>query len=233
MPAINPNERVAVFIDFEFFLNGLNATAPGQRHDFEKVVKQLVAPGRLTRAWCYTAPPPPYLPLVTRQKREKFLSRIGNLPFFEMFVGKLSKRRRKVVPEEHSAQILAKYWHEYWTDQGLPPVGDPTLIQGNYWEQKGVDVKMAIDMMAKAHRNEYDVAVVVAGDGDFVELVKFVKEMGKHVVNAVCPNNPRANYFASRRLKDTCDCCLDMNALFLKGCLLPPRSRTTAPPKSP
>ena len=229
MLTTSENERVAVFIDFEFFLNGLTATCPGHRHDFQKIVRKLVAPGRLTRAWCYTAPPPPYLDFVTRQKRERFVSTIGNLPFFDMFVGKLNQRTRKVVPVGDAAEVLESCWQEFWEGRGGSPRDQAGLIKAKYWEQKGVDVKIAIDMMAKAHRNEYDTAVLVSGDGDFVEMLKLVMEMGKHAVIATCPNNPGAGYFASRFLKKTCDYRIEMNARFLADCRLPPR----APPSCP
>lgn len=50
--------------------------------------------------------------------------------------------------------------------------------------QKGVDILMAIDMLSKAYENHYDVSVLFAGDADFVELVKAVKDAGKRVFGA-------------------------------------------------
>lgn len=51
---------------------------------------------------------------------------------------------------------------------------------GNY-RQKGVDVLLAIDMITKAYHDQYDAAVLVAGDDDLVDAVETVKEMGKSV----------------------------------------------------
>jgi len=48
--------------------------------------------------------------------------------------------------------------------------------------QKGVDILMAIDMLAAAYENQYDWAVLVAGDSDFLELVKKVKHMGVNIM---------------------------------------------------
>lgn len=48
--------------------------------------------------------------------------------------------------------------------------------------QKGVDILMAIDMLAAAYENHYDWAVLVAGDSDFLELVKKVKYMGVNIM---------------------------------------------------
>jgi len=47
--------------------------------------------------------------------------------------------------------------------------------------EKGVDIMLVTDMLVFAHREVYDVAVLVAGDGDYVYAVKALKEMGKRV----------------------------------------------------
>jgi len=47
--------------------------------------------------------------------------------------------------------------------------------------QKGVDVRIALDMVRMAYEGNYDVAILVSGDSDLVEAVKAVKDNGKHV----------------------------------------------------
>lgn len=47
--------------------------------------------------------------------------------------------------------------------------------------QKGVDALIAIDMVTKAYQNHYDIAVLLAGDDDFLDVVKAVKNAGKQV----------------------------------------------------
>lgn len=47
--------------------------------------------------------------------------------------------------------------------------------------EKKVDIKIAIDIISLAYENAYDTAVLVSGDGDFVPVVKKVKEMDKKV----------------------------------------------------
>ena len=46
---------------------------------------------------------------------------------------------------------------------------------------KGVDIALTKDMLTNAFLNNYDVAVLIAGDGDYVPLVEEVKRLGKVV----------------------------------------------------
>jgi len=50
--------------------------------------------------------------------------------------------------------------------------------------QKGVDSLIAIDMLSKAFKKDYDEAVLLAGDSDFTEVVKAVKDAGVKVAGA-------------------------------------------------
>ena len=63
--------------------------------------------------------------------------------------------------------------------------------------EKGVDVKLAVDMLNFS--SIYDTAILVSGDGDFEYAIYGAKNMGKHVENA---------YFSSGhsdQLKQSCD----------------------------
>ncbi len=51
-------------------------------------------------------------------------------------------------------------------------------------QSKGVDIKLTTDMLAHAFRGNYDVAVLITGDGDFVPVVEEVKRLGKNVIVA-------------------------------------------------
>jgi len=51
-------------------------------------------------------------------------------------------------------------------------------ISHNVFEKK-VDVRIAIDMISFAYENKYDTAALVSGDGDFLPVIKKLKDLGK------------------------------------------------------
>lgn len=47
--------------------------------------------------------------------------------------------------------------------------------------QKEVDMSMGVALISRAIRDEYDTAIVVSGDRDFVPAIEYVKSLGKRV----------------------------------------------------
>ncbi len=66
-------------------------------------------------------------------------------------------------------------------------------------EQKEVDVAMACEMVVQAMRDNYDVALVVSGDRDFVPAIQHVQSVGKRVEVAAFKNS------FSYEMKKMCD----------------------------
>lgn len=60
-------------------------------------------------------------------------------------------------------------------------------------KSKGVDIALAKDMLSHAFLGHYEVAVLMAGDGDYVPLVEEIKRLGKPVF---------VWFFANAGLKD-------------------------------
>ncbi|MBS3965887.1 MAG: NYN domain-containing protein [Truepera sp.] len=54
--------------------------------------------------------------------------------------------------------------------------------------EKGIDVAIAVESLSLAWENAYDTALLVSGDGDYVELVEAIKRKGKHVECAMFKN---------------------------------------------
>ncbi len=86
--------------------------------------------------------------------------------------------------------------------------------RGDTMIEKGVDLRMAVDMLLMALTNAYDTAILVTGDGDFSYVVEEIKERGKHVENA-CPRTGRA-----KELRRACDKFIEIDKAFLQDILL-------------
>jgi len=55
------------------------------------------------------------------------------------------------------------------------------LFRQRFGQEKGVDVKLATDLLVL--NDIYDVGIIVSGDGDYVPAVSAVKDWGKHIIN--------------------------------------------------
>lgn len=54
-------------------------------------------------------------------------------------------------------------------------------------EEKGVDTRIATDMISLAWEDAYDTAVLISSDRDFVPVVEFLQTKGKRVFHAAFP----------------------------------------------
>lgn len=59
---------------------------------------------------------------------------------------------------------------------------EPCLFKRTQGKSKAVDIALATDLLTLGGENQYDVAVIVAGDGDYLPLLSAVKRLGHHVV---------------------------------------------------
>jgi len=84
--------------------------------------------------------------------------------------------------------------------------------RGDTFVEKGVDVRIAVDMLTHAARDNYDTAIVISGDGDFAPVADAVMEMGKHVENAYF----RIGRF--RELENTCHKFVELTPTLLRSC---------------
>jgi uncharacterized LabA/DUF88 family protein len=73
------------------------------------------------------------------------------------------------------------------------------MKSGEGYVEKGVDVLLTVDMLKLARLNSYDTAILISGDGDFVEAVRDAQEMGKQVELAT------VSYQQSTALRLVCD----------------------------
>ncbi len=79
--------------------------------------------------------------------------------------------------------------------------------------EKGVDIQLATDIITHSFKNNYDVAVLVAGDNDYVGALQAVKDNGKNVEVALFGKER-----TSRQLRVAADKVITINGRFLRGC---------------
>ncbi len=85
--------------------------------------------------------------------------------------------------------------------------------RGDELVEKGVDVRLAIDLVRFGANRLYDVAYIVSGDGDYAPAVNAVKDMGLNVINCFFTDE------ASTHLKHVCDKFIRLDYDLLKNCL--------------
>ncbi len=78
--------------------------------------------------------------------------------------------------------------------------------------EKGIDVKLATDMLVHGFRQNYDTVVLVSGDNDFSDALQAVKDMGKHVEVALFGRR------TSQQLREVADKIIEINEDWLQEC---------------
>jgi len=67
------------------------------------------------------------------------------------------------------------------------------------YKEKGVDVKLAVDVLDFAYQNKYDTAIIVSSDTDLIPSIIRVKELGKSIEYIGFSHRPS---FAMQRYAD-------------------------------
>jgi len=73
--------------------------------------------------------------------------------------------------------------------KGIKTIIKPLKKRGDKYIEKGVDVALATDLLSFGFVNTYDIAFVVSGDGDLVDVVERVQSLGKIVKVAFFKNS--------------------------------------------
>ncbi|WP_010499995.1 NYN domain-containing protein [Paenibacillus elgii] len=75
---------------------------------------------------------------------------------------------------------------------------------------KGVDIKMTLDMIHHANNNNYDTALLISGDGDYLPVIEEVIRAGKQVYLAAFSSglNPK--------LKSAVDYFIDLDPIYFE-----------------
>ena len=93
------------------------------------------------------------------------------------------------APDGGAAPEVEQYWRAIELQQDMHLGFGALRGLKRKARQKGVDAQIAVDMLVGAFGSIFDVAVLVAGDADFVPVVEEVKRRGIMVVVAASPTS--------------------------------------------
>jgi uncharacterized LabA/DUF88 family protein len=181
-------DRAIVFIDGNNWYHSLKDCGVARLGDlsYSKISEKLVGPARQWLATRY------YIGRVNQgaepvmyAAQRRFLSALEKDSRITAHFGRLEPHR---VKNELSIKLL-----EYLANisQPLDPVVRRELkflaqqhAQETIVSEKAVDVKIAVDMVVMAERDEYDCAYLLTADGDFTPAVEAIRATGKRVYAA-------------------------------------------------
>ncbi|MBM4437711.1 MAG: NYN domain-containing protein [Actinobacteria bacterium] len=163
--------RVMVFYDGDYFRKGQVYFRYKERRGW----MNLVVMHRLIEAYVasQSGTPPDLTRVVAAQHYD------GRAPSKLVGPERLDKER-----DFELALIRAGITPYYLELTEAPVQASETEDQGCQLIQKGLDVQIAIDVLDYAHQNRFDVAVLIAGDADFVPLVRRITSLGKQTLVA-------------------------------------------------
>jgi len=79
--------------------------------------------------------------------------------------------------------------------------------------EKGVDIQLTTDLLTHSYKDNYDEAILVAGDSDYVGALQAVKDNGKNIEVALFGKER-----TSRPLRDVADKIITIDKRVLRGC---------------
>lgn len=79
--------------------------------------------------------------------------------------------------------------------------------------EKGLDVKLATDILVHGFQDNYNVIIIVSSDSDFADALQAIKDRGKHVEIALF-----GQAWTGQHLRDVADKVITLNAGFLSQC---------------
>lgn len=142
------------------------------------------------------------------------------------FVRRLLDRRRLVRTYYYNARVGRKeeperYWDQQKFFDSIMAVPYTELRLGRLvyvnWPnsppyEKGVDIQLATDMITHSFKNNYDIAILVAGDSDYVGALQAVKDNGKNVEVALFGKER-----TSMQLREVADRIITIDGRLLRG----------------
>lgn len=171
--------RMAIFVDGGY-LDWILRDSGAPRIDYEKLAAWIARDHELLRTYYYHCLPyqssPPSREEAARfGAKQRFFAALRRLDRFEVREGKLEYRG---------------------TDRGT---GTPIF------EQKRVDILLAVDLVLLATRHRIDTAAVISGDSDFLPAIAAAKNEGVmiHLCHGVGPTRPHRDLWDVADIRTT------------------------------
>ena len=178
-------ERVVVFIDGSNFYHSCVESLGTARIHIGKIANKLSGNRELKAIRYYNAAKIQHLEPDEYRDQQRFFAKIRQFDKLKLILGKLKVRSEKCT---HCGK------------------------KTRYFVEKNTDVNIAIDIVDLAHKDAYDVAILVTGDGDFSGAVKLVRQFGKEVEHARFERN------FSTELNQACNRQIILDDEYLEEC---------------
>ena len=75
-------------------------------------------------------------------------------------------------------------FHKALRESGFHVETRPLVMRDGKFMEKGVDVMLTTDLLTHAFKDNFDVAVIIGGDQDYIKALEEVKREGKRIVLA-------------------------------------------------
>lgn len=116
---------------------------------------------------------------------------------FERYVNKIINNDCLVSIYYYNVPLIQKYdknlyWKQVKFFNRLRKINKMNVIlckrqrridytEKEYYVIKGDDIHLSLDMLRDACKNKYDKAILISGDGDFAQLINYVRKENKEV----------------------------------------------------
>lgn len=179
----------------EIFVDGTNfriaqLEAGFRDLDVPRLARQLAKGYVLVKMRYYASPLPDWRsPAYPGQQR--FFERLRGIRTVDLVLGRNEPRRE---------------------DVRCPNCGEVSTHR--YYVEKETDVNLASDMVVGAHTDRFDVAMLVAGDTDYVHAIEAVQATGRRVIWCHFPSQAHTD-----RLRQVCDEQVLLDDKLLRTCV--------------
>jgi len=180
-------KKAALFIDGSNLYKRLQYSGIRKGNiDYAQFSRNLILDRHWVGTYFYIAPVRKQDGVETYQAQQRFFSALRGTKGINLKLGTLVKRQNECGQ--------CGYRHEF-------------LLE------KGVDVQLAVDMIAMASQDAYDVAYLVSADSDFIPAVEMIRYDYKKQVFCVAPKGAKYG-----KLGNACNTAIPIDQSFIDGC---------------